>query len=64
MNMCQALVKPDCTKPKVTKATGMVTALTDLILNFPDQKSSEKLDQLGEFLLTGTTAIPTSCKFN
>ena len=58
MNMCQALVKPDCTKPKVTKATGMVTALTDLILNFPDQKSSEKLDQLGEFLLTGTTAIP------
>lgn len=31
MNTCQALVKPDCSKPKVQKATGISKALVNLL---------------------------------
>ena len=43
MNMIQALVKPNCSKPKVQKARGMVVALTDLVLGFPGQLTSEQM---------------------
>jgi hypothetical protein len=32
MNLCQAIVKPDCSKPKVQKAHGIRKALGHLLL--------------------------------
>ena len=31
MNACQALVTPDCAKPKVQKSTGMKTAIEEML---------------------------------
>ena len=31
MNLCQAIVKPDCSKPKVQKAHGIQNALVHLL---------------------------------
>ncbi|CAG2191608.1 unnamed protein product [Mytilus edulis] len=36
MNACQAIVKPDCTKPKVLKATGIQQAILGLLLKIVD----------------------------
>ncbi|CAC5396692.1 unnamed protein product [Mytilus coruscus] len=36
MNACQAIVKPDCTKPKVLKAAGIQQALLGLLLKVVD----------------------------
>ena len=45
MNACQALVKPDCSKHKVTKASGMPIALSQLLcasLGRPDKSLTQK----------------------
>ena len=34
MNTCQAIVKPDCSKPKVQKASGIQKALMQLLVQF------------------------------
>ena len=62
MNLCQALVKPDCTKPKVLKAAGMTSALADILLEFPEKKSPDDLDKLVErgLFSTGLSALPVS----
>ncbi|CAC5356707.1 unnamed protein product [Mytilus coruscus] len=39
MNMCQALVKPDCTKPKVMKSKGMQQALVNLLQELTCQQN-------------------------
>ncbi|CAC5412714.1 unnamed protein product [Mytilus coruscus] len=39
MNMCQALVKPDCTKPKVMKSKGMQQALVNLLQELKCQQN-------------------------
>ena len=58
MNLCQALVKPDCTKPKVAKSSGMAVAIRDLLLHFPEKKHSDDERKLNNMIWTGLTSIP------
>ena len=59
--MCQALVNPDCSKPKVTKSMGMTTALIDMLTGFTGKRSDNLslLENKG-LLFTGLTTLPTS----
>ena len=45
MNTCQALVKPDCTKPKVVKSAGMSAAVCNALLQWPEKITSEEIAQ-------------------
>lgn len=43
MNTCQALVEPDCSKPKVQKSKGIQKAFSYLLSLIPPEKLSENL---------------------
>ncbi|CAC5418113.1 unnamed protein product [Mytilus coruscus] len=52
MNMCQSLVKPDCSKPKVMKSKGIQEALISMLA---DLKSEKK-----DLITLGTNTIPNT----
>jgi hypothetical protein len=64
MNTCQAMVKPDCSKPPVTKSNGMSTALSDLLCTALGE-GSDKLakDKKGEILAKNNLVYLRQGKF-
>lgn len=43
--MCQSLVKPDCSKPKVIKSAGMLNAVCGALLQWPQKLTTEKMPE-------------------
>ncbi|KAK6175973.1 hypothetical protein SNE40_014345 [Patella caerulea] len=57
MNTCQAIVKPDCSKPKVQKSSGVKTALKAAFVSCVGVLGSDSFDRL---IQLDTQKIPES----
>ncbi len=59
MNNCQALVKPDCSKPKVMKAQGMKKAIMKMMVDLQKNKCGEQSsDIINKLILLELTKLP------
>jgi hypothetical protein len=67
MNLCQAIVKPDCSKPKVQKAHGIQNALVHLLVQsyatntgdtVLDEESGKVQLENEETVILGSNTIP------
>jgi hypothetical protein len=67
MNLCQAIVKPDCSKPKVQKAQGIQKALVQLLIQsyatntgdtVLDEESGKVQLENEETVILGSSTIP------
>ncbi|MCW4344649.1 MAG: hypothetical protein N0E48_15030, partial [Candidatus Thiodiazotropha endolucinida] len=62
MNTCQAVVKPDCSKPKVQKSTGIQKALADLVSTCAASAVSDVTALDSSLIYTKATALPVGCR--
>ena len=64
MNACQAVVKPDCSKPKVQKASGIQKALANILTNCfasiesANTNESARSTSLQEYMALGIKVMP------